>query len=102
MSGCSTEDTPTDLRNRFCINDDDVQELARQSLIIEKHYDRPMDIEWAKDGHTGKLYIVQARPETVKSRSHATQLERFHLMKEARCWPRGARSARRSAPARHA
>ena len=74
-----TEDTPADMRNRFCINDEDVQELARQSLIIEKHYDRPMDIEWAKDGNTGKLYIVQARPETVKSRAHATQLERFHL-----------------------
>ncbi len=74
-----TEDTPNDLRRRFCINDDEVQDLARQSLIIEKHYGRPMDIEWAKDGHTGKLYIVQARPETVKSRDHATQLERFHL-----------------------
>jgi pyruvate,water dikinase len=74
-----TEDTPTELRNTFCIADSDVEELARQSLIIEKHYGRPMDIEWAKDGHTGKLYIVQARPETVKSRAHATQLERFHL-----------------------
>jgi pyruvate,water dikinase len=74
-----TEDTPAELRHKFCISDDDVQELARQALIIEKHYDRPMDIEWAKDGNTGKLYIVQARPETVKSRSHATQLERFHL-----------------------
>ncbi|WP_092704863.1 phosphoenolpyruvate synthase [Rhodanobacter glycinis] len=74
-----TEDTPAEMRTRFCISDDDVQELARQSLIIEKHYGRPMDIEWAKDGNTGKLYIVQARPETVKSRAHATQLERFHL-----------------------
>lgn len=74
-----TEDTPAEMRSRFCIDDADVQELARQSLIIEKHYDRPMDIEWAKDGNTGKLYIVQARPETVKSRAHATQLERFHL-----------------------
>jgi pyruvate,water dikinase len=74
-----TEDNPTDLRNKFCIADSDVEELARQSLIIEKHYGRPMDIEWAKDGNTGKLYIVQARPETVKSRAHATQLERFHL-----------------------
>jgi len=74
-----TEDTPIELRNKFCIADSDVEELARQSLIIEKHYGRPMDIEWAKDGNTGKLYIVQARPETVKSRAHATQLERFHL-----------------------
>jgi len=47
--------------------------------VIERHYDRPMDIEWAKDGITGKLFIVQARPETVKSRGHATQIERYHL-----------------------
>jgi len=74
-----TEDTPADLRQRFCISDEGVQALAKQALTIEQHYGRPMDIEWAKDGHTGKLYIVQARPETVKSRAHATQLERFHL-----------------------
>ncbi|NII73697.1 pyruvate,water dikinase [Dyella sp. SG562] len=74
-----TEPTPDELRNRFCISDADVEELSRQALIIEQHYGRPMDIEWAKDGNTGKLYIVQARPETVKSRAHATQLERFHL-----------------------
>jgi pyruvate,water dikinase len=73
------EETPAADRNRFCITDEDVQELSRQALTIEKHYQRPMDIEWAKDGNTGKLYIVQARPETVKSRSHATTLERFHL-----------------------
>ncbi|MBB3228474.1 pyruvate,water dikinase [Luteibacter sp. Sphag1AF] len=73
------EETPADDRHRFCINDADVEELARQSLIIEKHYGRPMDIEWAKDGNTGKLYIVQARPETVKSRSTTTTLERFQL-----------------------
>jgi pyruvate,water dikinase len=84
-----TEDTPAELRNTFCINDDDVQELARQSLIIEKHYDRPMDIEWAKDGNTGKIYIVQARPETVKSRSHATQLERFHLHEKGKVLAEG-------------
>ena len=74
-----TEDTPHDLTRRFCITDAEVEDLARQSLIIEKHYGRPMDIEWAKDGNTGKLYIVQARPETVKSRDHANQRERFHL-----------------------
>jgi pyruvate,water dikinase len=84
-----TEDTPDELRNKFCITDEDVQELARQSLIIEKHYDRPMDIEWAKDGHTGKIYIVQARPETVKSRSHATQLERFHLSEKGKVLAEG-------------
>ena len=74
-----TEETPAALRSRFSINDADVEELARQSLVIEQHYGRPMDIEWAKDGHTGKLYIVQARPETVKSRGKVTQIERYHL-----------------------
>jgi len=73
------EPTPEELRNRFCISDADLEELARQALVIEEHYQRPMDIEWAKDGLTGKLYIVQARPETVKSRGKHTQIERFHL-----------------------
>ena len=56
-----------------------MQELAKQALVIEQHYGRPMDIEWAKDGVSGKLFIVQARPETVKSRGHATQIERYTL-----------------------
>jgi len=84
-----TEDTPADLRRRFCISDDDVQELARQALTIEQHYGRPMDIEWAKDGNTGRLYIVQARPETVKSRAHATQLERFNLHEKGKALAEG-------------
>jgi pyruvate,water dikinase len=75
------EDTPAELRNTFSISDADVHELARQALIIEQHYGRPMDIEWAKDGVSGKLFIVQARPETVRSRGHATQIERFTLGK---------------------
>ncbi|MFC7522072.1 phosphoenolpyruvate synthase [Xanthomonas populi] len=74
-----TEDTPVELRNTFSISDEDVQELSKQALVIEKHYGRPMDIEWAKDGVSGKLFIVQARPETVKSRSHASQIERFSV-----------------------
>ncbi len=74
-----TEETPSDLRGQFSISDADVQELAKQSLVIERHYGRPMDIEWGKDGNTGKLYILQARPETVKSRAHATQIERYTL-----------------------
>jgi pyruvate, water dikinase len=73
------EDTPSELRNTFCISDEEVTALAKQALTIEEHYKRPMDIEWAKDGHTGKLYIVQARPETVKSRAKATTLERYAL-----------------------
>ena len=73
------EATPVELQNQFSISDADVEELAKQALVIEQHYQRPMDIEWAKDGHTGKIYIVQARPETVKSRTKATQIERYHL-----------------------
>jgi pyruvate,water dikinase len=73
------EDTPEALRMAFSITDADVEELARQSLVIEEHYGRPMDIEWAKDGITGKLFIVQARPETVRSRARATRIERYHL-----------------------
>lgn len=73
------EATPIELQSQFSITDADVEELSRQALVIEKHYDRPMDIEWAKDGITGKIYIVQARPETVKSRGNVTQIERFHL-----------------------
>jgi pyruvate,water dikinase len=83
------EETPAELRNRFCLSDEDVQELASQALVIEQHYGRPMDIEWAKDGNTGKLYIVQARPETVKSRAHATQLERFQLNEKGKVLAEG-------------
>ncbi|PAU81317.1 phosphoenolpyruvate synthase [Halovibrio salipaludis] len=68
-------------RNRFCLSDEDVTELTRQALTIEKHYGRPMDIEWAKDGDTGKLFIVQARPETVRSRKGLHTMERY-LLKE--------------------
>ncbi|HBO3681540.1 TPA: phosphoenolpyruvate synthase [Pseudomonas aeruginosa] len=68
-------------RARFALSDAEVTELAKQAVIIEKHYGRPMDIEWAKDGDDGKLYIVQARPETVKSRASATVMERY-LLKE--------------------
>jgi len=68
-------------RARFCLSDDEVNELAKQAMIIERHYQRPMDVEWAKDGDDGKLYIVQARPETVKSRASANVMERY-LLKE--------------------
>jgi len=63
---------------RFCLNDEQVEELARQAISIEEHYQRPMDIEWALDGIDGQLYIVQARPETVQSRSGHV-LERYEL-----------------------
>ena len=69
---------------RFSLTDDEVMELAKQAQIIEKHYQRPMDIEWAKDGVDGKLYIVQARPETVRSREDMQVIERFQLKGEAK------------------
>ena len=62
----------------FCISDDDIIELSRMAVTIEKHYERPMDIEWGKDGNDGKLYVLQARPETVQSRSGRT-IQRFTL-----------------------
>ncbi len=79
--GKSVETVDVDVQERmqFCINNGEVQELAKQALIIEEHYKRPMDIEWAKDGSDGKIYIVQARPETVKSRSDKNIIERYRL-----------------------
>lgn len=77
-----TVDVPAEDRNKFSITDEQVQDLARQAIIIEKHYGQPMDIEWALDGDDGKLYIVQARPETVKSRSDMSVMERY-LLKES-------------------
>jgi pyruvate,water dikinase len=75
-----TVDTSTEWRNRYSLVDEDVIELARYALIIEKHYGRPMDIEWGKDGVDGKLYILQARPETVKSQV-AGQVEHRYSLK---------------------
>lgn len=66
-------------RRRFSLTDEDVLELARYAVIIEQHYGRPMDIEWGKDGVDGKLYILQARPETVKSQTAAHVIEKYHL-----------------------
>jgi pyruvate, water dikinase len=74
-----TEDVEESLRHQFSINDEEVMELARYAMIIEKHYGRPMDIEWGKDGVDGKLYILQARPETVQSQAGAGKVEKFKL-----------------------
>jgi len=74
-----TVDVDAAERARFCLSDEEVVNLARQALIIEKHYGCPMDIEWAKDGDDNQLYIVQARPETVKSRSNVNVMERYLL-----------------------
>ncbi|MEO1595276.1 MAG: phosphoenolpyruvate synthase [Pseudomonadota bacterium] len=77
-----TVDVRDEDRKRFSITDDDVIELARYALTIEEHYGRPMDIEWGKDGADGKLYILQARPETVQSRSGRT-VQRFSLKRRS-------------------
>ena len=67
--GTSVIDTTPDERQRFSVSDEEVKKLAQMAITIEKHYGRPMDVEWAKDGETGELFIVQARPETVKARA---------------------------------
>ena len=74
-----TIDVPEADRAEFSINDAEAEELAKQALIIEEHYGRPMDIEWAKDGDDGNLYIVQARPETVKSQETGNSVDRYKL-----------------------
>ena len=77
-----TTDVPAELRNRYSLTDDEVQQLARYALVIEEHYGRPMDIEWGKDGTDGELYILQARPETVKSQSAGKAEMRYKLKGE--------------------
>jgi len=76
-------------RRQFCVTDAEVESLARQALIIEKHYGRPMDIEWARDGDDGQLYIVQARPETVQSQQDGRQMERFVLKEKSEVLAQG-------------
>ena len=76
-------------RQIFCITDVEVETLARQALTIEKHYGHPMDIEWARDGDDGQLYIVQARPETVQSQQDRRQMERFVLKERSKILSEG-------------
>ena len=76
-----TLDVPVSERNRYSLTDDEVIELARYAVIIEKHYQRPMDIEWGRDGIDGKLYILQARPETVKSQQGAHDVQQRYKLK---------------------
>jgi pyruvate, water dikinase len=83
-----TVEVPSDLRAQFCIGDADVTELARQALVIEDHYGCPMDIEWGKDGETGEIYVLQARPETVQSRVGRSIL-RFTLRQRSRALASG-------------
>ncbi|MGN6445947.1 phosphoenolpyruvate synthase, partial [Amnibacterium sp.] len=82
-SGTHDEPTPEEDRARFCLTDDEVLELAGDAIAIERHYGRPMDVEWAKDGLDGSISIVQARPETVAAARSATVLETFHLTADA-------------------
>ncbi|MCY0386298.1 phosphoenolpyruvate synthase [Robbsia sp. Bb-Pol-6] len=78
-----TVDVPNDQRNRYSITDEDVITLAKYAVIIEKHYQRPMDIEWGKDGRDGKIFILQARPETVKSQAAGKAEQRYKLKGQA-------------------
>jgi pyruvate,water dikinase len=82
-------DVDKDDRIRYCLTDEQIEDLSRQAIEIEKHYGMPMDIEWALDGDDGKLYIVQARPETVKSRSDVNVMERYLLKQTGKVlhWP---------------
>ncbi|MEZ5443520.1 MAG: phosphoenolpyruvate synthase [Lysobacterales bacterium] len=73
------EPTPDALRQQFCLDEAELAQLGKIAMAIEAHYQRPMDVEWAKDGQTGRLFVVQARPETVRSRDDAMTLEKFRL-----------------------
>lgn len=73
------KDTPKELSNRFVLEDNEIEKLARWALILEQHYEKPMDFEWAKDGISHQLYIIQARPETIHSRIEIPQLVSYHL-----------------------
>jgi pyruvate,water dikinase len=84
-----TVDVPEAERMRFSLSDADILELARYAMIIEKHYQRPMDIEWGKDGQDGKLYILQARPETVKSQEQVNVLEKYKLKQHGKALASG-------------
>ena len=82
-SGVETIEVPTAMRNMFSITDQEAIELAQYALIIERHYGRPMDIEWGKDGVDGKIYILQARPETVKSSGSVKKRQRYKIKVDA-------------------
>ena len=82
-SGVETTEVPTEMRNMFSITEQEAIELAQYALIIERHYGRPMDIEWGKDGLDGKIYILQARPETVKSSGSVKKRQRYKIKVDA-------------------
>lgn len=76
-------------QKKYCLTDNEIKNLAKLGLMIEKHYEKPMDIEWAKDGIDNQLYIVQARPETVKSQEEKTVMQRFKLLQKGRVKTQG-------------
>jgi pyruvate,water dikinase len=89
QSSVKTVSVSTDLQNQFALNDDDLMVLAKHAVAIENHYGRPMDIEWAKDGVDGQIYILQARPETVQSRTDMQVIERYSLEQTGRVLAEG-------------
>jgi len=108
-----TVDVAGELRNRYSLSDADVTQLAHYAMVIEAHYGRPMDIEWGKDGNDGLLYILQARPETVKSQAKGKVEQRYTLLgssqvlvsgraigQKIRCWSQAEQLGKKSAQAR--
>ncbi len=83
------EEVPLEMRNRYSLNDAEVAQLAQYAVLIEQHYGRPMDVEWGKDGTDGQLYILQARPETVKSQAKGQAEQRFVLKERGRVLAEG-------------
>lgn len=88
-SGTVNQETPPDKRKQFVLSDAEVTTVANWALLIEEHYGKPMDIEWAKDGITGGLFIVQARPETVHSSKNTYQVTAYKLLEKGRCLTTG-------------
>ena len=95
-----TTDVPVELRNRYCLSDGEVEQLAAYALVIEQHYGRPMDIEWGKDGVDGQIYILQARPETVKSQAKGQAELRYKLKGSGTVLTSGRAIGQKIAPAR--
>lgn len=96
------QDTPWELREKFVLNDNEVEELGKWGLLIEEHYKKPMDFEWAKDGKTGQLAIIQARPETVHSRQKEVTIKQCHIAERGKILTSGEAVGSRitSGPAR--
>lgn len=94
-SGTKEMTVPAKDRGRFCLLDEDILTLARAGMAIEAHYGAPQDIEWAKDGRTGKLYIVQSRPETVVARADRAVIEEYRLKKNGKILLRGTAIGRK-------